>query len=118
VIHRTGRLWGELVLIGAGPFDRTAELGTLARLATAALENAQRLAFARRDQDRLLLLAEATDDALYDWSFDQRDFWWGGGILDLIGSDADPVENTARWKLERIHPDDAERVRASSSGSS
>ena len=114
IVHRTGRLWGELVLIGTGPVASYPRgVLELANLATGALENAQRLAFARRDQDRLLLLAEATDDALYDWDFDTRDFWWGGGILKLMRGDADPVQNTARWKLDRIHPHDVERVRSS-----
>jgi signal transduction histidine kinase/CheY-like chemotaxis protein len=113
IVHRRKRLWGELVLVG-GTLETQAEgIGELAQLATVALENAERLAFARRDQDRLLLLAEATNDALYDWHFDTRDFWWGGGILKLLGSDADPVEHTSRWKLERIHPGDVARVRAS-----
>ena len=109
MVHRTGRLWGELVLVG----DDVEIAGVLEVVAhaTIALENAQRLAFARRDQDRLLLLAEATSDALYDWDFDTHDFWWGGGIRKLYGSDAHPVENTGRWKLERVHPDDRERVR-------
>ena len=114
IVHRNGRLWGELVLIGGEPLAAiAADMAELAHLATCALENAQRLAFARRDQDRLILLAEATDDALYDWDFDTREFWWGGGILKLLGGDADPVQNNARWKLDRIHPDDVERVRAS-----
>ena len=114
IVHRTGRLWGELILVGGGPISEfTAGIIDLAEVTTCALENAQRLAFARRDQDRLLLLAEATDDALYDWDFDTREFWWGGGILKLVRGDADPVQNTARWKLDRIHPEDVDRVRSS-----
>ncbi len=90
IVHRTGRVWGELALIGGEPIDaRAAGLTELAQLVTIALENAQRLTFARRDQDRLLLLAEATDDALYDWDLDTRDFWWGGGIQS--------------WSLHAIH---------------
>jgi PAS domain S-box-containing protein len=114
IVHRTGRLWGQIVVPGlsadAPAADEAIELG---RYATVALESVQRLAFARRDQDRLLLLAEATDDALYDWDLDARQFWWGGGIRALIASDADPVENTAQWKLARIHPEDRDRVQAS-----
>ena len=113
LVHRTGRLWGEIVLVGAAPdaLDADAEgIVALTELAAVALENAQRLAYARRDQDRLLLLAEATDDALWDWNIDTRDFWWGGGIVKLLGSNASPVENTLRWKLEQVHPDDRARV--------
>ena len=113
LVHRSGRLWGELVLIGgAGEALDTAADGVVAltQLTTVALENAQRLAYARRDQNRLLLLAEATDDALWDWNLDTRDFWWGGGIVKLLGSNADPFENTLRWKLDQIHPDDRASV--------
>ncbi|MGE3547100.1 MAG: ATP-binding protein, partial [Kofleriaceae bacterium] len=111
VIHRTGRVWGELALIGEAAIDAgAAGLSELAQLTTIALENAQRLAFARRDQDRLVLLAEATEDALYDWDFDTCQFWWGGGIQKLLGSDSNPVETSASWKHDRVHPDDRSRV--------
>jgi signal transduction histidine kinase/ActR/RegA family two-component response regulator len=113
IVHRGGRLWGVFVVVGAPSEESVQVIEEIAQFVMVALENAQRLAFARRDQDRLLLLAEATHDALYDWNFDTREFWWGGGILKLLGSATDPVETTARWKLERIHPDDRERVRLS-----
>ncbi len=113
IVHRTGKIWGVLVLVGEQLGCDSGELTDLAQVATSALENAERLAFARRDQDRLLLLSEATDEALYDWDFDTRGFWWGGGIAKLTGTDVDPVESSPRWKHERIHPADVERVRAS-----
>jgi signal transduction histidine kinase len=119
IVHRTGRLWGEIVLVFAAapplPLGDTAlaALHELALSTTAALENAQRLAFARRDQDRLQLLAEAAEEALWDWNLDTREFWWGGGIQSLLGSGGDIVQNNARWKLERIHLEDTARVEAS-----
>jgi PAS domain-containing protein len=97
IVHRSGRLWGGFVLVGAPTLDRNAidvrEIG--------------------RDQSRLLLLAEATDDAFYDYALDTRKLWWGGGILKLHGSETEPAEHTARWKLDRIHPDDSVGVRES-----
>ncbi|HWO17585.1 MAG TPA: ATP-binding protein [Kofleriaceae bacterium] len=119
ILHRTGRLWGELALVFEArpprpPGDATlAALHELARSTTAALENAQRLAIARRDQDRLLLLAQAAEEALWDWNLDTREFWWSGSIHGLLGSGGDIVQNNARWKLERIHPEDAARIEAS-----
>lgn len=110
LVHRTGRLWGNVVLIGNQTNVAVEGVDELAQIATVALENAQRLAFARRDQDRLLLLAAATDDAMYDWNFDTRDFWWGAGVTKLLGSTTDA---TARWKYDQIHPADVDRVRAS-----
>ncbi len=113
ILHKTGKLWGELVLVGEQLSGDDGEVTDLTQIATSALENAERLAHARRDQDRLLLISEATDEVLYDWDFDTRGFWWGGGISKLTGSDVDPVESSPRWKHERIHPDDVERVRES-----
>ncbi len=112
LVHRTGRLCGQFVVVGADAALDPVSLEIVVRHATLALENAQRLAFARRDQERLLLLAEATDDALYDHDHDTKEFWWGGGILKLFGADVEPVENTPRWKAERVHSDDRDRVRA------
>jgi PAS domain S-box-containing protein len=113
LIHRTGRLWGHFVLVGEHTKVDADGLLELTELTTLSLENAQRLAFARRDQDRLLLLAAATDDAMYDWNFDTRDFWWGAGVTRLLGSTPDQIAGTGRWKYDQIHPDDVERVRAS-----
>lgn len=113
LIHRTRQLWGELVIAVRTETSVPAAVVELVQVAGTALENAQRLAFARRDQDRLLLLAEATNDALYDWDLDRREFWWGGGILKLLGAEHSSVENTVRWKYDQIHPDDADRVRQS-----
>ena len=117
LVQRAGRLWGEIVLVfdappGLAP-PAIAGLEALATSTMSALENAQRLAFARRDQDRLLLLAEAAEEALWDWNLDTRELWWGGGIQNLLGSGGDMVQNNARWKLERIHPDDRPRIEAS-----
>ena len=114
ILHRTARLTGEITVVGesldcfAGEAARI--VPELASLAAAALESAQRLAFARRDQERLQLLAEASDEALWDWNLDTQEFWWGGGIQKLLGPGNLDVQNKANWKLERIHPSDAARV--------
>ena len=117
LVQRTGRLWGELVLAFDEPPalapEVVAGLEELATSTMAALENAQRLAFARRDQDRLLLLAEAAEEALWDWNLDTREFWWGGGIQSLLGAGGDTAQHDARWKLERIHPEERAQVEAS-----
>jgi signal transduction histidine kinase/CheY-like chemotaxis protein/PAS domain-containing protein len=90
-----------------------AEMTDLAILAAIALENAQRLAFARRDQDRLMLLAEATEEALWDWNLETNAFWWGGGIQNIVKHGGELIGTTARWKFDRVHPEDAARVRGS-----
>lgn len=67
----------------------------------------------RRDQDRLLLLAEATEEALWDWDFESNAFWWGGGIQNIIRDGSEVIGSTPSWKFERIHEQDVASVRAS-----
>src|SRR6478735_2660343 len=50
---------------------------------------------------------------MWDWSIDAPDLWWGGGIVKLLGSNADPVENTLPWKLSQIHPAERDGVERS-----
>ena len=111
-----GRLMGELAFVAStsdGFGDAAPVLfGELATSASAALELAQRVAVAKRDQDRMLLLAEATDEALWDWSLDTGEFWWGGSIQQLLGA-AEHAPPDASWRFRRIHPDDAARVERS-----
>lgn len=120
LLHRSRRLHGALVVGcdapgGVAAPDETLEneLMGLADLAVAAMESAQRLHLARRDQERLQLLAEASEEALWDWNLEREDYWWGGGIQKLLGPGDVEVQFLPWWKLERIHPDDAPRVRRS-----
>jgi PAS domain S-box-containing protein len=117
LLQRGGRLVGELTLLGArARLEEAGELlPQLAATATAAIAAAQRLVAARRDQDRMSLIAEATDEALWDWSLDADECWWGGSIHTLLGAREDRAM-AAEWRFERIHPDDLERVRRSWDG--
>ncbi|MDP2313568.1 MAG: PAS domain S-box protein [Pseudomonadota bacterium] len=116
VRRRGGKVGGILVLVSTGEaFAGTdgSGLSALARCAGTALDNADQLAAARRDQERLFLFAQATDEALWDWEIGPDLTWWGGGIQKLLGGGGREVEPRMRWKQERIHPADAERVTAS-----
>jgi signal transduction histidine kinase/ActR/RegA family two-component response regulator len=117
ILHRTGRMLGEIAIAAEQPDGLAGEstrlVPDLARLASAALESAQKLALARKDQERLHLLAEASDEVLWDWNLDTQEFWWGGGVQKLVGAGGGGVQNKASWKLERIHPCDRARVEAS-----
>jgi signal transduction histidine kinase/CheY-like chemotaxis protein/PAS domain-containing protein len=111
------RLIGQVVLLVVG--DTSAQpswmprLSDLVSLASLAFESAQRLAFARRDQERLLLLAAATDEVLWDWDLQSNAFWWSGSVQNLIRSSSEFIGSTAGSKLERIHAEDVDAVRAS-----
>jgi signal transduction histidine kinase/ActR/RegA family two-component response regulator len=114
IVHRTGRLFGEITLLAdAAHPDTTGALAELASLASAALESMQRFEVSKRDQERLQFLAEATEEALWDWNLDTGEFWWGGGIQNLVGAARESIQNHWDWKRHRIHPDDLERVSGS-----
>jgi PAS domain S-box-containing protein len=111
----SGRPSGVLVVVDP-PADLEGLEGALVQLAShasIALRHAVKYAAARKDQDRLFLIAEATDEALWDWNLVTDQVWWGGGIYNLLRDGNAPVARTWEWKLSRIHPSDAPRVRAS-----
>lgn len=113
ILHTRGRLCGLIALCPAERLgdDAMAAVTELASLATLGLDNVQRISSARRDRERLRLLAEAAEEALWDWSRDSGEFWWGGGVHALLGDVV--VQSRLSWKFEQVHPDDRERVRAS-----
>lgn len=113
ILHPRGRLNGCLALCVEGPWPAAieafaTEIGGLAALA---FENVQRILSARRDRERLNLLAEAAEEALWDWEPATGEFWWGGGVQTLIGDVV--VQSRLSWKFEQIHADEQERIRRS-----
>jgi PAS domain S-box-containing protein len=111
VFRRGGRI-GALVVLGAvETAGSDALLDALARCASTALDNAARFAVAKRDQERLFLFSEATDEAVWDWTVGADAVWWGGGIYKLLGGSASAGPGIA-WKYDRMHPDDVAAVRA------
>ncbi len=116
LLNRRNRLVGQVVLAFAeedpGVGALLPKLSLFASLASGALENAERLAFAQRDQDRLRLLAEASEEALWDWDLQTDALWLGGGIGKVIRDEHEFIGATGRWKLDRIHPNDRAAVRS------
>lgn len=64
----------------------------------------------RESQERLQLVARATNDAVWDWDLVTDDLWWGDGIQKLFGYAPEEVEPTAESWYTRLHPDDRDRV--------
>lgn len=116
LLNRRTRLLGQIVLVlrEGGYLDPYVRAGLLdlVSLSALALESAQRLALARQDQDRLQLLAEATEEALWDWDLQSDQFWWGGGIQHVLRSGSERIGSLGSWKLERVHPEDRASVEA------
>lgn len=63
-------------------------------------------------EERFRLVAQATNDALWDWDFANNKMWWGDSFFKLFGyAKSDQFDRNA-W-LRRIHPEDREGVQAS-----
>jgi PAS domain S-box-containing protein len=64
----------------------------------------------RISNERFLLVAQATNDVIWDWDFVGDTLWWNENFKTLFGYDPAEVEpGPESWK-NRIHPDDAARV--------
>lgn len=110
--NHNGRLTGSLVIGSAALRDDAAALRdveNVAAIAGTSLQAAWQHAGARRDQERLQLLSETTDDCLWDLDVGLGEMWWGGK-LELVLRERTSMSKRADWRRSCIHPDDADRV--------
>lgn len=66
----------------------------------------------RISQERFQVVALATTDAIWDWNLSTNVLWWSDGIQKLFGYSRDEISTQVEWWLERLHPDDKDRVTA------
>ena len=65
----------------------------------------------RDSEERFRLVAEATNDILWDWDLVTQDHWWSPNAREKFGYDAHEEPDISAW-TDRLHPDDRERVMA------
>ncbi|WP_447980033.1 PAS domain-containing sensor histidine kinase [Candidatus Nitrospira bockiana] len=91
--------------------ERTAELARAVEAAQAELIERKRAEAERRTtEERLQLIARATNDAVWEWDFATDAVWWGEGLHALFGYEPAQGATTIGWWSERIHPDDRDRI--------
>ena len=61
------------------------------------------------DEEKLVLVAKVSADAIYDWDMVAGLTTWNHGLYTLFGYEGDTVQNHVWWE-ERIHPEDQDRV--------
>lgn len=61
-------------------------------------------------EERYRLLNLATNDVVWDWDVKKNTLWWNDGVTRLFGYPVSSVDNTLGWWVDRVHPDDRERV--------
>jgi PAS domain S-box-containing protein len=64
----------------------------------------------RLSQERFEFVALATTDAIWDLNVETKIVWWSAGIEKLFGYRSEEVSPRLDWWLERLHPDDKDRV--------
>jgi PAS domain S-box-containing protein len=64
----------------------------------------------RESEERFRLLAEVTNDAVWDWDLVTNELWWNEGFETLFGYNRGEIEKTIDGWYDRIHPTERSRV--------
>lgn len=70
----------------------------------------------RQGDAHLQLLAQAPNDAVWEWDLAHDIVWWSEGIQTLFGYSIDDIQPNVSWWHDRIHPDDRDRIFSSLNG--
>ncbi len=73
-------------------------------------EREQMLTALRRSEQRYALAARATDSVIWDWDLPNDAIVWSDGLDRVFGYVAGSSPRPHGWWLERVHPDDRDRV--------
>ena len=79
-------------------------------LAADATERARSEAALRESEERLRLVLRASNDAVYDWSVPSGRVYFSGA--NIFGYGRGDQEYDIDWWVQRVHPDDRDRVEA------
>lgn len=60
--------------------------------------------------ERLAIISEATNDAIWDWNIETGEHYWGDGFRKLFGIDFEIEGNSPNYWQKRVHPDDYQLV--------
>jgi two-component system sensor histidine kinase UhpB len=66
----------------------------------------------RLTQQRFEAVALAATDAIWDLNLETGDIWWSEGMNKLFGYPPEEVSTKLQWWVERLHPEDKDRVLA------
>lgn len=75
-------------------------------------ERARFLEELQLSEERFRLVSRATNDIIYDWDVDQSEIWWSETAERLLGMQPTAAATELPDFLDRIHPEDQDRMRA------
>lgn len=104
---------GLLAIIGAQPFEDAEHAITLLQIcagrAGSELERRQIEKVLQSSEERFRLVAEATQDILWDWNVVTGEHWWSPNACEKFGYDPRVERSMDAW-TKRLHPEDKERM--------
>lgn len=66
----------------------------------------------RESEERLQLVARATNDTVWDWDMRDNSVWHNQGLASVFGHSSDEAASTLDWWFGNTHPDDVDAVGA------
>ena len=63
----------------------------------------------RESEERFRLVAEATNDILWDWDLVTHEHWWSPNAREKFGYDPNEEPSVTAW-TDRLHPEDRDRI--------
>jgi len=64
----------------------------------------------RRAHERYALVAQATNDVIWDWDAEHGTIVWNDALQTMFGYAPAQIDNRLQWWDSHLHPDDRERV--------
>lgn len=114
VIHCQERPFGILGVYSKLPRnynrDEVYFLQAVANVLATAIERKLAETRLQQSEERFQILAQATNDAVWDWDLITNRVWWNESVTTLFGYSASEASSTSTWWRERIHPDDRWRI--------
>ena len=109
-----GRLMGKFMVYYGEPHHFTEEEVRLTQTITShvafAIDRKRAEEELRRSEERFQLAARATNDVIWDLDLASDRLTWGDGFQAMFGDDPRHTEHTFDSWLERVHPEDRDRV--------
>jgi diguanylate cyclase (GGDEF)-like protein/PAS domain S-box-containing protein len=114
-VRTATRDWGLLALVG--PLETTAATGhdfyfQCAALLSLALEKEDTVRSLRSSEERYALAARAANDGLWDWDLLDGRVVLSDRWKSVVGCDPDEIGTSPGEWLERVHPDDMDKLMA------
>jgi PAS domain S-box-containing protein len=91
--------------------DELSQLMTHINHLLAAIEDSQQNL--RRSEERFRLVAQATNEAIYDWQMEAGRIWWSDSVRNVFGHVYENGFSDLETWEQLLHPDDAARIQAS-----